>query len=251
MKYLICILTSRNANKLVRCIESVLSQTNDLVVICNTLDFSYVEQSRKVAEKYNLEFIVTESNGTPAKGKNSVLEIFRSRSYAYYMQVDADDYLTADALIKLDKIVSENQDVDVIGLSDGFMIYNGETTSGNAFFNGTEIYKFANIRGTHGIRLIKLGKFLAKNLEYNRMLLYSEKAVNSFKFDEKFIGSEDIVASYKLYHNSNIKYILTKEHIYVYDLEDIGNFHRFLSSSNEIKKVLDELILITHEENNG
>jgi hypothetical protein len=251
MNLLVAILTSRDVEKLKRCIESVLPQTSDVVVVCNTLDFSFVEQARIVAEAYNLEFLVTESNGTPAKGKNSVLEIFRSRSHAYYMQVDADDYLASDALIKLDKIVTENPDVDVIGLTDGFMTYNGGTTSGNAFFNGTDIYKFADIRGAHGVRLIKLGKFLARNLEYNRMVLYSNKTVNSFNFDEKFIGSEDIVASYKLYYNSDIKYVLTKEHLYVYDLEDMGNFHRFLSDSNEIKKVLDELMLITNEENNG
>ena len=251
MDILVAILTSRDATKLTRCIESVLSQTDNIVVVCNTLDFSYVEQARKVAETYNLEFIVTESNGTPSRGKNSVLEIFRSRSHAYYMQVDADDYLAPDALSKIAAIVQQNPDVDVIGLTDGFMTYDGGTTSGNAFFNGTDIYKFANVRGAHGIRLIKLGKFLAQNLEYNRMLLYSNKTVNSFNFDEKFIGSEDIVASYKLYYNSDIKYILTKEHLYVYDLEDAGNFHRFLSDSNEIKKVLDELTLITNEEDNG
>ena len=251
MNLLVAILTSRDVEKLKRCIESVLPQTSDVVVVCNTLDFSFVEQARIVAEAYNLEFLITESNGTPAKGKNSVLEIFRSRSHAYYMQIDADDYLVPDALSKIAKIVQQNPDVDVIGLIDGFMTYNGGTTSGNAFFNGTDIYKFADIRGAHGVRLIKLGKFLAKNLEYNRMLLYSNKTVNSFNFDEKFIGSEDIVASYKLYYNSDIKYVLTKEHLYVYDLEDVGNFHRFLSDSNEIKKVLDELMLITNEEDNG
>jgi cellulose synthase/poly-beta-1,6-N-acetylglucosamine synthase-like glycosyltransferase len=251
MNLLVAVLTSRDVEKLKRCIESVLPQTSDVVVVCNTLDFSFVEQARIVAEAYNLEFLITESNGTPAKGKNSVLEIFRSRSHAYYMQIDADDYLVPDALSKIAKIVQQNPDVDVIGLIDGFMTYNGGTTSGNAFFNGTDIYKFADIRGAHGVRLIKLGKFLAKNLEYNRMLLYSNKTVNSFNFDEKFIGSEDIVASYKLYYNSDIKYVLTKEHLYVYDLEDMGNFHRFLSDSNEIKNVLDELMLITNEEDNG
>jgi cellulose synthase/poly-beta-1,6-N-acetylglucosamine synthase-like glycosyltransferase len=251
MNLLVAILTSRDVEKLKRCIESVLPQTSDVVVVCNTLDFSFVEQARIVAEAYNLEFLITESNGTPAKGKNSVLEIFRSRSHAYYMQIDADDYLVPDALSKIAKIVQQNPDVDVIGLIDGFMTYNGGTTSGNAFFNGTDIYKFADIRGAHGVRLIKLGKFLAKNLEYNRMLLYSNKTVNSFNFDEKFIGSEDIVASYKLYYNTDIKYVLTKEHLYVYDLEDMGNFHRFLSDSNEIKNVLDELMLITNEEDNG
>ena len=135
MNLLVTILTSRDVDKLKRCIESVLPQTSDVVVVCNTLDFSFVEQARSVAEEYNVEFLVTESNGTPAKGKNSVLEIFRSRSHDYYMQVDADDYLAPDALTKLSKIVGQNPEVDVVVLIDGVMTYNGTNTTGNAFFN--------------------------------------------------------------------------------------------------------------------
>jgi hypothetical protein len=247
MNLLIAVLTSRNVEKLKRCIESVLPQTSDVVVVCNTLDFSFVEQARSVAEQYNLEFLVTESNGTPAKGKNSVLEIFRSRSHAYYMQVDADDYLAPDALIKLDKIVTENPDVDVVGLIDGFVTYNGSATTSNAFLSNGNVFKFANVEGTHKLRLVDLGKLLSNNLQYNRMLLYSNNAVNTFNFDEKFFGSEDIVASYKLYYNPDIKYIITDEHLYVYDLEDSGNFHAFLSNPSEIKKVLRELKVILNE----
>ena len=247
MNLLVAVLTSRNVEKLKRCIESVLPQTSDVVVVCNTLDFSFVEQARSVAEEYNLEFLVTESNGTPAKGKNSVLEIFRSRSHAYYMQVDADDYLAPDALIKLDKIVTENPDVDVIGLIDGFVTYNGTATTSNAFLSNGNVFKFANVEGAHKLRLVDLGKLLSNNLQYNRMLLYSTKALNTFNFDEKFFGSEDIVASYKLYYNPEIKYIITDEHLYVYDLEDSGNFHAFLSNPTEIKKVLRELKVILNE----
>lgn len=247
MNLLVAVLTSRNVEKLKRCIESVLPQTSDVVVVCNTLDFSFVEQARSVAEQYNLEFLVTESNGTPAKGKNSVLEIFRSRSHAYYMQVDADDYLAPDALIKLDKIVTENPDVDVVGLIDGFVTYNGSTTTSNAFLSNGNVFKFANVEGTHKLRLVDLGKLLSNNLQYNRMLLYSNNAVNTFNFDEKFFGSEDIVASYKLYYNPDIQYIITDEHLYVYDLEDSGNFHAFLSNPTEIKKVLRELKVILNE----
>ena len=247
MDILVALLTSRDAAKLTRCIESVRSQTDNIVVVCNTLDFSYVEQARKVAEAYSLEFVVTESIGTPARGKNSVLEIFRSRSHAYYMQVDADDYLAADALIKLDKLVCENPDVDVIGLVDGAMTYNGSATTSNAFLSNGNVFKFADVQGTHKLRLVELGKLLSSNLPYNRMVLYSNKAVNTFNFDEKFIGSEDIVASYKLYYNSGIKYIITDAHLYVYDLEDSGNFYTFLSNASEIKKVLRELKVILNE----
>lgn len=247
MDILIALLTSRDATKLKRCIESVLSQTNNVIVVCNTLDFSYVAQAKKIAAAYNLEFVVTESNGTPARGKNSVLEIFRSRSHAFYMQVDADDYLAPDALSKLEAIVTKNPDVDVVGLVDGFMTYNGTSTTGNTFFNGVDIYKFANARGSHGLRLIELGKFLAENLLQNRMLLYSNSVIHKFNFDETFLGSEDVVASYKLYYDPDINYVLTNEHLYVYDLEDTGNFHSFLSNPNEIKKVLRELKDIVNE----
>ena len=81
------------------------------------------------------------------------------------------------------------------------------------------------------------------------MILYSKKTVDNFNFDETFIGSEDVVASYKLYYNPDINYLLTDEHLhlYVYDLEDTGNFHSFLSNLNEIKKVLRELKVIVNE----
>jgi cellulose synthase/poly-beta-1,6-N-acetylglucosamine synthase-like glycosyltransferase len=247
MNILVALLTSRDVEKLKRCIESVLPQTSDVVVVCNTLDFSFVEQARSVAEEYNVEFLVTESNGTPAKGKNSVLEIFRSRSHSYYMQVDADDYLAPDALIKLNKIVNENPDVDVIGLIDGFVTCNGTENNTTEFLSNGNVFEFANVQGTYKLRLAELGKLLSNNLQYNRMLLYSNKAINTFNFDENFIGSEDIVASYKLYYNPDINYVLTDVHLYTYDLEDKGNFYAFLSNSTEVKKTIRELKVILNE----
>jgi len=165
------------------------------------------------------------------------------------MQVDADDYLTPDALSKIATIVQQNPTVDVIGLTNNFMTYNGGVTTATDLMKSTDIYKFAQITGVHGLRLIELGKFLAANLQYNRMILYSKKTVDNFNFDETFIGSEDVVASYKLYYNPDINYVLTDEHLhlYVYDLEDTGNFHSFLSNLNEIKKVLRELKVVVNE----
>jgi cellulose synthase/poly-beta-1,6-N-acetylglucosamine synthase-like glycosyltransferase len=217
-----------------------------VVVVCNTLDFSFVEKARSVAQEYNVEFLVTESNGTPAKGKNSVLEIFRTRSHEYYMQVDADDYLAPDALIKLAKIVGENPDVDVIGLIDGFLSCNGSATTSTTFISDGSVFQFADVQGIDKLRLVELAKLLSNNLQYNRMLLYSKKAINTFNFDENFIGSEDIVATYKLYYNPDINYVLTDEHLYVYDLEDNGNFYAFLSNPTEVKKTIRELKVIAN-----
>ena len=241
---LVAILTSGKLEKFIRCIESVLSQTKEVIVVCNTLDSSYVEQARKVAEIYNLEFIVTESNGKPAKGKNSVFEIFRTRAqFNYYMQVDGDDYLVPGALSKIATIVQQNPDVDVIGLQDGCLIYNGTTTTGKKFISDY----LANAKGEHGLRLMELGKFLAATLQESRMLLYSGKVVNTFNFDETFIGLEDVVGAYKLYYDPDIKFILTNEDLYVYDLEENGNFYEFLNNSNGIEKVFQALKVIVNE----
>ena len=241
---LVAILTSGKIEKLIRCIESVLSQTEEVIVVCNTLDTSYVEQARKVAETYNLEFVVTESNGKPAKGKNSVLEIFRTRSqFKYYMQVDGDDYLTPDALSKIATIVQQNPDVDVIGAQGGRLIYNGITKTGKQFF----IEYLANVNDEQRSRLIDLGRFLEANLQESRMLLYSKKVVTAFNFDEMFIGLEDVVGAYKLYYDPDIKFILTNEDLYVYDLEDNGNFYEFLNNSNGIERVFHALKVIVDE----
>ena len=247
MDILIGILTSKDQQKLKRCVESVLPQTTNVVVVCNTLDLSYVKEAQKIVDDYGLKFIATESNGTPAKGKNSVLEYFRTTNHQYFMQVDGDDELTPDCLEKLKRIVTDNPTVDVIGLTYNYMLYDNSVTTAEDFFESKDIYSFAGIKGAHGLRLIQLGKFLANNLVYNRMLLYSRKCLDYLIFDEKFLGSEDVVASYKLFYNKQIEYILTNEHLYVYHLEDGGNFNSFLSSSSEIKKVLGELERIVND----
>jgi hypothetical protein len=95
--------------------------------------------------------------------------------------------------------------------------------------------------------LIDLGKFLEANLQESRMLLYSKKVVNAFNFDETFIGLEDVVGAYKLYYNRDIKFILTNEDLYVYDLEENGNFYEFLNNSNGIEKVFQALKVIVDE----
>ena len=244
MKHLVCLLTSKDPEKLKRSIESVIPQTKDVVVVCNTLDSSYEQIATLIAESYGLQCIVTESIGTPAKGKNSVLEYFLSTDYDYLTQVDADDYLTPDAISKIHQLIE--QQPDVIGITNNYMTFNGKEYTAQQFFGSPDIYSFAGISGADALSMIALGKFMAANLKYNRMLLYSRKCVESFRFDETFFGSEDVIASYKLYYDPNLKYLLTDEHLYVYDLEEGGNFQSFLSNPTEVKRVRKELVSIVN-----
>lgn len=244
MRHLVCLLTSNDPDKLKRSIESVIPQTQDVVVVCNTLDSSYAQIATLIAESYGIQCIVTESNGTPARGKNSVLEYFLTTDYDYLTQVDADDYLAPDAVNKIRELIKQNP--DVIGLTNNYMTFNGKESTVQQFFGSRDIYSFAGISGADALSLIALGKFMAAHLKYNRMLLYSRKCAESFRFDETFLGSEDVVASYKLYYDPNLKYLLTDEHLYVYDLEEGGNFQSFLSDSAEVLKVRQQLESIVY-----
>ena len=242
MNLLVAVLTSKDGEKLKRCIESVLPQTSDVIVVCNTLEFSFVEQAKVVAETYNLEFLVTESNGTPAKGKNSVLEYFNTTDYTHLMQIDGDDYIMPDAIEKINSIVEQNPEVDVIGITHNYMLFQGKEYTLRDFFRSQEIYEFAGaVERGHQINLFSLGKFMASTLNFNRMVLYSKKGANSFKFDLEFHGAEDVVAYFGLYYNPNINYVLTDEHIYIYDMESGGNFQDFLKNNNTVRRVLKKI----------
>jgi len=96
-----------------------------VVVVCNTLDFSYVEQAAQVAESYGLEFIVTESNGNPGRGKNSVTDYFLTTDFTHLIPVDGDDILLPNAIQILADVV-ESRNPDVIGLIGGNVLLNGK-----------------------------------------------------------------------------------------------------------------------------
>jgi len=90
------ILTSTNYDALVRHFDSKYSniEKEDAVVVINTLNEKYSAQAEDFCKENNIEYYITESNGTPAKGKNSVLDIFLESNNDYCVMVDGDDFLT-------------------------------------------------------------------------------------------------------------------------------------------------------------
>ena len=238
MNTLVAILTSDKIDKLERCIKSVCQQAdiNDIAVIINTMDTSYIPSAEQVCKKYGIKYAVTASNGTPAKGKNSALDYFLATEYEYVTQIDGDDYLDPDAINKIHKVIEKNPDIDVLGLTNIYMTYQGKQYTIDEFFESADIYSFLDMDEKEILNLRALRRFMTNHLPLNRMLLYSRQCAESFRFDESFMGSEDIVASYELYYNSDLKYLFTHDHLYIYDLEPGGNFNKFLATTTEVKK---------------
>ena len=234
MRILVAILTNRFPDKLERCIDSVKKQTSDVVVVCNTLDRDFIPQSRYIAQSSDVTFVVTESNGTPAKGKNSVLDYFAKTDYDYLFIVDGDDSLNKDAIGTLHKVIDQSP-CDVLTLVYGEQALVGDQQMSILEWSTTDDYKrkFTTKKTIRNIRpLLKMREELYRILPYNRFLLISKKALPYFRFDEAFIGLSEYHLSIKLLHyTKDIVYKgLSANDIYVYDANDPGNYRKFMET---------------------
>lgn len=234
---LVCVLTDRYPEKLERCIASVdIQQTNvGKAVICNTLDSDFIPIAKQIAEKHNWPFIVTESNGTCSKGKNSVLDYFQTTDYEYLFQIDGDDYLEPNSLSILERVVN-NYDPDVVGLIGSSAIVEDKRIplSDWEISDDWRTRTRERIESTKNARkLILLYERAKKLLEFNRFVAISKRCLPYFRFSEN-IRISDIHLSLKLKHYVNqglVKYIiLDSDNVYTYDGNDFGDFGHFLKS---------------------
>jgi hypothetical protein len=124
VKYLVGILCSSNIRLLRETVNSVINQINfddyHIFIVVNTLDeVFYQDVIREFGynkhEKLK-KIIRTESNGSPGKGHNSVLEIFYNNyNYENLIKVDGDDFLFPYAIERINNIQTEEKS-DVITL---------------------------------------------------------------------------------------------------------------------------------------
>ena len=76
----------------------------------------YLVDAEAWAISENLEYYVTDSDGTPSTGKNSVLDIFQASDNDYMVLVDGDDFITPHGIWLYDKIAQSESPPDVIAL---------------------------------------------------------------------------------------------------------------------------------------
>lgn len=106
-EFVVGILTNRDIDKLKRCLNSCGS--HEKFVVCNTLDKAYEAEARELVTSYQVPFFSTESNGTPGKGKNSLLDIFYDTEREYLIPIDGDDYYTEGAIDRIKELVREHK----------------------------------------------------------------------------------------------------------------------------------------------
>ena len=184
------VLTSNSMEGLVRHISPDYSNipTSDLVVVINTLDPEYVETASKWCEDNEIEYHVTESNGTPARGKNTLLDIFESSDNDYMVHIDGDDYLTPHGVWMYKKLAENCCAPDVVCLKNQFSIvadYNYMNDAGihPANLELNEIPTIKTLFFTADWETIEKGD-VAKNLEV--FGLSKQEARKQAKWHKKF-----------------------------------------------------------------
>lgn len=244
MKTLIAILTSGKLEKLQRCIDSALLQAehSDVVVIINTLDDQYEKLASLLAEKNGVKSVITESNGRPGKGKNSLIKYFLSADYTHVIPIDGDDILLPLAVSKLTALVHTEQ-ADVIGLIDGLALLNDMQLPIEAGLKSAD-YRNRVLEYMDPKHLRKFNLHVAKIRRvsnehgnfFNRFVILSRAAALEVAYDENLAGAEDIkqgLAFKLLHHSGALKYmLLSSEDIYLYDVNDESILFRLVCKAD-------------------
>jgi hypothetical protein len=74
-----------------------------------------------------IKYTITESNGYPAKGKNSALEIFSQSNNDYAVMIDGDDYLTPHGVWYYNNVAALENPPDVLCLTNQLSLSTEET----------------------------------------------------------------------------------------------------------------------------
>ncbi len=256
------VLTSSSMEGLVRHISPDYSNipTSDLVVVINTLDPEYVKTASKWCEDNEIEYHVTESNGTPARGKKTLLDIFENSDNDYMVHIDGDDYLTPHGVWVYENLANTDSPPDAVFLwrqkglirkwweGEGYNVENsdpfcidfedllyGDQSHVNDYreaareagrLMGDIEYHIKNSRDFWKFQY----KYCEPLTQHCRLTFMSKKAAG-IKFPEEVVVGEDTLHYFLLKHQQNqgnLKVLRNTEYppTYIYDQTDVGTVVR-------------------------
>lgn len=117
------VLTSRNMHCLKRHLNFSGIPKSQLHVVINTLDKDYEKNAVNWCEENEIDYNITESDGTATTGKNSVLDLFLGSPNDYMVLIDGDDFLTPHGVWVYNHIAELEHTPDVVCLKNQFSVW--------------------------------------------------------------------------------------------------------------------------------
>lgn len=95
----------------------------DLVIVINTIDDDFKNEAVAYCTDNSIEYYVTESNGGPSKGKNSVFDLFQASDNDYMVLIDGDDFVTPHGVWTYKQLAQNDDCPDALALEHQWGIY--------------------------------------------------------------------------------------------------------------------------------
>jgi hypothetical protein len=219
------ILTSNNYPALKRHFDYRYSnlEVKDAVVVINTLMVEHTKLVKSFCESKGIEYHITECDGTPATGKNSVLDIFLASDNDYCVLVDGDDLLTThgvwfyknletidnppDALLLLNqKSIRFAEDVTHVNQPftvdyDALLRFDYVAHFKEKYLLDDETAEF--YQDLHSQYYGQSKKYSQDSEAHSRVTWISKKAAQ-FRFDADIVVGEDTLNMFELKHQAKI-----------------------------------------------
>jgi hypothetical protein len=209
MKIAMCPLVSRDLYRAIRATNSCRNQFKtksinfETVPIINSQNQEFIENFTKWCEKEEIKFKITESNGTPSKGKNSVLEFLLESDFDGVSLTDGDDLFYPTGALQIERHLIHHSNTDVL------IVKPSDQVSNNKVENSTEIKnnQYAILWGTNNIKMnykygpgehdiFTKGHYASGNIGGH--VFYSKKLANLVKYDEQQLLGEDLLLEFEL-----------------------------------------------------
>lgn len=187
------------------------------IIVINTLLKDEEKLGVSFAETHGIEYHVTESDGTPATGKNSVLDLFLASDNEYMVQIDGDDYLTDHGVYLYQELAKHPMAPDMVclyrqsAIAENGIIFCPFYKSGqrldydilyNLFSKKPRYKKYRHLAHQWAMDRLEFDEFMYEHMESDeflcRMVFHSRYVASLMRYNNELFVGEDTLQFLKL-----------------------------------------------------
>lgn len=201
LKILLCPLVTNDYDRAVRAIRSCFNQRDHnlifgIHVVVNSNEQDFINNISRFCKFNSIKYTISECDGTPSTGKNSVFDVFKKSGYTYLSQLDGDDFFYPSFLNQIEKHLLKYPKTDVLSTIPLDAIVPNQEEGIMELVDGT----FAKLWGTFYVDVHHVVGRVGRDPSvdgisipnYGRFVLFSRKISEiDFRYDKDMILGED------------------------------------------------------------